>query len=212
MASVSVSPAVGRDAGSVWVLRPRPLQIGRLRIVPENADADRAALRLIDAAAFGTGLHPTTALCLEAIDHALQHAVPDSMLDVGTGSGVLALGALTLGVPRATGLDIDGDSLRIAAANARLNELDTRLDLRGGTPDDVAGAWPLVVANVLAAPLVEMAPAMVRRVRHHGELVLSGFPSALEPDVARAYCRLGMQRVRTTSRADWAALVLRATW
>lgn len=63
---VAVSPATGRDAGSVWVLRVRPFQIGRLRILPAGAQPEPDALRLIDSAAFGTGLHPTTALCLEA--------------------------------------------------------------------------------------------------------------------------------------------------
>jgi ribosomal protein L11 methyltransferase len=69
-----------------------------------------------------------------------------------------------------------------------------------------------VVANILAAPLIEMAPALAQRVGHHGELVLSGIPSSVEQDVDRAYRRLGMQRVRVTSRAGWVALVLRASW
>ena len=81
--------------------------------------------RLIDAAAFGTGLHPTTALCLEALEEEVGIAAPDAVLDVGTGSGVLALGALMLGVPRALGIDIDDEALRIAAENARINACST---------------------------------------------------------------------------------------
>jgi ribosomal protein L11 methylase PrmA len=65
---------------------------------------------------------------------------------------------------------------------------------------------------VLAAPLIEMAPALVRRVGHHGHLVLSGIPSSVEPDVAGAYSRLGMRRVRGRARAGWVAIELRATW
>jgi ribosomal protein L11 methyltransferase len=76
----------------------------------------------------------------------------------------------------------------------------------------VAGTWPLVVANLLAAPLVELAPVVVRRVGHRGRLVLSGIPSSLEPEVDRAYRRLGMQHVRVQSRAGWSALVLQASW
>jgi len=86
----AVSPATARDAGSVWILSPRPIRIGRIRIVPAHIDAEPDALRLIDAEAFGTGLHPTTALCLEALDEAVSIARPDAVLDVGTGSGVLA--------------------------------------------------------------------------------------------------------------------------
>jgi ribosomal protein L11 methyltransferase len=76
----------------------------------------------------------------------------------------------------------------------------------------VSGTWPLVLANVLPGPLIEMAPALVRRVGHHGQLVLSGIPSSVEREVDEAYQRLGMRRVRVKSRAGWVALVLRASW
>ncbi len=209
---VSVSPATGRDAGSVWVLSLRPVRIGSLRIVPAHAGAEPGALTLIDAAAFGTGLHPTTALCVEALDEVVQAIRPDTLLDVGTGSGVLALGALMMGVPRALGIDVDDEALRVAAENARLNSMVGRLQLKQGGPHTVPGRWPLVVANVLAAPLVEMAPALVRRVGHHGQLVLSGIPTSVQHDVDQAYRRLGMRRVRVTTRAGWVALLLQASW
>jgi ribosomal protein L11 methyltransferase len=210
--SVTVSHAVGRDAGSVWVLSPRPISIGRLRIVPADRDHASDTIRLIDASAFGTGLHPTTALCLEALQEIVQIAPPNAVLDVGTGSGVLALAALTLGVPRVLAIDIDDDALRVAATNARINGIDERLQLSRGGPDSIQGTWPLVLANVLAAPLIEMAPALVRRVGHRGQLVLSGIPSSVEPDVHQAYHRLGMHRVNAESRAGWVALVLQASW
>jgi ribosomal protein L11 methylase PrmA len=209
---VSISPAVGRDAGSVWILSPRPTRIGRLRIVPAHAGAEPGVLRLTDSAAFGTGLHPTTAMCLAAVEEALQPSPPGALLDVGTGSGVLALAALLMGVPRALGLDLDAGALRAAAENARLNALGRRLQLVRGGPDAVAGAWPLVVANLATAPLVELAPVLVRRVGHRGRLVLSGIPSSVEPEVDRAYRRLGLRRVRAQSRAGWSALVLQASW
>lgn len=212
VADVSVSPATGRDAGSIWVLSLRPVRIGRLRIVPAHSEAEPDALRLIDAAAFGTGLHPTTALCVEALEEAVQIAPPDAVLDVGTGSGVLALAALMMGVPRALAIDIDDEALRVAAENARINALEERLRLTRGGPETVTGTWPLVLANVLAAQLIEIAPALVRRVGHQGRLVLSGIPSSVEQDVDRAYRRLGMRRVRVTSRAGWVALVLQASW
>jgi ribosomal protein L11 methyltransferase len=209
---ISVSPAAGRDAGSVWVLSPRPIRVGRLQIVPARSKAEPNALRLVDAAAFGTGLHPTTALCLEMLQEAVEMTRPDAVLDVGTGSGVLALAALVMGVPRALGIDIDDEALGVAAENARINRLAERLQLARGGPETVSGAWPLVLANILAAPLIEMAPALVRRVGHHGQLVLSGIPASVEPDVDRAYRRLGLQRLRMKSSAGWNVLVLRATW
>jgi ribosomal protein L11 methylase PrmA len=197
--NLAVSPGIGRDADSVWVLSPRPLLIaGRM-------------LYLVDAEAFGTGQHPTTALCLEALQDALA-VRPERVLDVGTGSGVLALAALLLGVPQATGIDIDAEALRVAAENARLNGVQERLQLMPGGPEAVTGTWPLVLANVLAAPLIEMAPVLVRRVGHHGRLVLSGIPESVEPDVSQAYRRLGMHRVGMSSRGGWVALLLQASW
>jgi ribosomal protein L11 methyltransferase len=209
---IAVSPAISRDDGSVWILGRRPIRVGRFRIVPADTEAEPDALRLIDAAAFGTGLHPTTALCLEALDEAVQLARPDAVLDVGTGSGVLALAALSLGVPRALGIDINDEALRVAAENARINDMGERLQLARGGPETVTGTWPLVLANVLAAPLIAMAPALVRRIGHHGQLVLSGIPAAVEPDVDAAYCRLGMHRMRAMSRGGWVALVMQASW
>jgi len=198
-ADVVTSEARARDAGSVWVLSPRPVHVaGRV-------------LHLIDAEAFGTGQHPTTALCLEALQAALADR-PDRVLDVGTGSGVLALAALLLGVPRATGVDIEPEALRVAAENARLNGVHERLQLTPGGPEAVTGTWPLVLANVLAAPLIEMAPALVRRVGHHGHLVLSGIPSAAHEEVGRAYRQLGMRPLRTGSSGTWTAQVLSASW
>jgi ribosomal protein L11 methyltransferase len=151
-------------------------------------------------------------LCVEAIEEILTTAVPESMLDVGTGSGILALAALKLGVPRATGLDVDTDALQIAAEHARMNNLSNRLQLELGGPDVVNGVWPLVVANVLAAPLIEMAPVLVRRVGCRGRLILSGIPSSLEEDVRQAYERLGMRRVHSETRAGWTVVVLQASW
>lgn len=209
---ISVSPAIGRDDGSVWFLSLRPTRVGGIRIVPSHFAAAPDTLKLIDSGAFGTGLHPTTALCLEALEEIVHNVVPETVLDVGTGSGVLALAALIHGVPRAVGIDTDNDALRAAAANARINGMNDRLTLARGGPEMLTGSWPLVLANVLAAPLIEMAPMLVRRVGHYGQLVLSGIPSGVEQDVHDAYRRIGMQRVRTTSRAGWSALVMQASW
>jgi ribosomal protein L11 methylase PrmA len=210
--TVTVSPAVGRDNGSVWLLSPRAIRIGSVLVVPADFAAPPDALRLTDSTAFGTGHHPTTALCVEALEEALTIAVPESVLDVGTGSGVLALSALMMGVSRSVGVDIDPDALGIAAENARLNNLADRLQLVLGGPDVLDGVWPLVVANVLAAPLIEMAPILVRRVGCRGRLILSGIPSSLESEVVQTYKRLGMRHIRSESRAGWTVVVTQASW
>ena len=212
VASVTVSPAIARDNGSVWLLSPRAVRIGSVLIAPPELAAPPGALRLTDSTAFGTGHHPTTALCIEAIEEALTIAVPDSVLDVGTGSGVLALTALMMGVSRAVGLDIDADALEIAAEHARLNNMADRLQLVLGGPNVVNGVWPLVAANVLAAPLIEMAPVLVRRVGSRGRLILSGISWSLESEVRQTYQRLGMRLIRSETRAGWTVLVAQASW
>jgi ribosomal protein L11 methyltransferase len=212
VARASISPAVGRDADSVWVLDAGLVRVGRLVIAPAGVAAPPGALRLEDSGAFGTGRHPTTRLCLEALEQECDSARPASVLDVGTGSGVLALSALRLGVPRAVGVDVDEGALAVAARNAELNHLRARLELVPGGPDAVPGQWPLVLANVLAAPLQEMAPALVRRVGHHGRLVLSGVPQGVAEDVARVYRDRGMHLSRQQIREGWSMLVLQASW
>lgn len=230
---IRVTPARGRDNESIWLLNPRPVQAGRLRIVPvswplhansdadadadsnANANADARTLRMIDGPAFGTGLHPTTALCLDALDDELSawpSDQPTRILDVGTGSGVLALAALRLGAPSVIAIDIDTDSVKVAAENARLNGLSSRLHLVLGGPEALGGTWPLVLANVLTAPLIDMAPVLARRVGRSGRLVLSGIRSSLADDAAQAYRHVGMRLMRSQTRDGWTALTLAATW
>lgn len=210
--SVTISSAVARDSGSVWLLSPRDVRIGHILIASPEANAAPKALRLTDSNAFGTGHHPTTALCVEALEEILRIDRLDSVLDVGTGSGILALAALMMGVPLAVGLDIDADSLKTAAENARLNNLADRLQLVLGGPDVVDGNWPLVVANVVAGPLIEMAPVLVRRVGKRGRLILSGIPWSLESEVRQTYRHLGMRHIDSKTRGGWTVLTAQASW
>jgi len=209
---VRATPARGRDGNSVWILHPRPVRVGRLHLFPATWPSPTDGLRLTDDAAFGTGLHATTALCLERLEAELTGAPAASVLDVGTGSGVLALAALWHGVPEAMAVDIDADALRVAADNALLNGLTSRLRLVQGGPEVVPGAWPLVVANILAAPLIDMAPALAQKISHNGRLVLSGIRASLAGDVSAAYKRPGLRLVDTHTREGWTALTFQAPW
>jgi ribosomal protein L11 methyltransferase len=212
VAGVTVSPAVARDSDSVWLLSPRPVRIGSVNVAPAEVAAPPGALRLRDSKAFGTGHYPITALCIEALEEILAIERIASVLDVGTGSGILALAALRMGVPQAVGLDIDTDALRVAAENARLNNVTDRLQLVCGGPDVVSGLWALVVANVLAAPLIEMAPLIARRVRSRGWLILSGIPWSVESEVRNAYEHIGMRHIGSKERGGWVMIMARASW
>jgi ribosomal protein L11 methyltransferase len=209
---VRATPARGRDDDSVWLVHAGRVQAGRLLIVPAECSTEPGALRMVDGPAFGTGLHPTTALCLEILDEELTACRPSAVLDVGTGSGVLALAALHWNAPRAVALDLDAAAIRIARENARVNGFSSRLKILQGGPQALSGAWPLVLANILTAPLIEMAPTLTRRVGHGGRLVLSGIRSSLAPAVEQAYRRAGMRQANARERGGWTALTLHASW
>lgn len=211
-ARLTVSTAAARDDNSVWLLTVRPVRVGSLLITSPGADAAPNSLRLSDSNAFGTGHHPTTALCIEAIEEIVSFDRPASILDVGTGSGILALTALLLGVSQGVGLDTDPQALETAAGNARLNNLADRLQLTLGGPEAVTGAWPLVVANLLAAPLMDLAPQLVRRLARRGRLILSGIPSSLEREVIRAYQHFGTRHIESKSRNGWTMIIVQASW
>jgi ribosomal protein L11 methyltransferase len=125
---------------------------------------------------------------------------------------VLALAALAFGASHVVALDIDADAVRVAAENARLNGMTPRLHIIHGGPEALSGTWPLVLANVLAAPLMEMAPTLARRVGRSGRIVLSGIRSSLAADVEQSYRHVGMKLVRSQARDGWTALTLHASW
>ena len=211
-AAMQVSPAIGRDDESVWTLALRPVRTRTLVIVPAGQPSAHGTLRLVDGPAFGTGLHATTGLCLEALEDLFEAGAPDRLLDVGTGSGVLALAALRWGVRKAVGLDLESDALAVAAENASLNDLSGRLLLVRSGPEAIRGSWPLVVANIRAAELIAMSATLARLMASRGHLVLSGIPQSVVPDVRQAYRRLGLLEAHVTERDAWAALVFRPSW
>jgi len=220
-----VSPAVGRDDDSVWTLSLRPVRTRRLTIVPvaDSGDheaapratvlaASRRTVLIADTPAFGSGLHATTGLCLDAIDDITAVSTVFRMLDVGTGSGILALAAVALGVTRVVAVDLDRGALEAAARNGMLNGVTTSIALVHGGVDAVRGTWPLVAANIRAAELMAMAPLLVRRVASNGHLLLSGIPRGVRDDVTRVYDRLGTVVVESREREGWSAVLLRPTW
>jgi ribosomal protein L11 methyltransferase len=152
--------------------------------------------------AFGTGTHPTTALCLEWLDGAqLQGRF---VIDYGCGSGVLAIAALKLGAARALAIDIDPQALLATRDNAERNGVAERLMVTAPDPADRAPA-DILLANILAEPLVELAPAFAERVTPGGCVVLSGILQGQAAPVASRYAAWFDMRPATT-RDDWALL------
>ena len=172
-----------------WMDNFHPMRFGRrLWIVPSwhaAPEPDAVNLLLDPGLAFGTGTHPTTALCLEWLD--AQPLSGLQVLDFGCGSGILAIAALLLGAKQAVGTDIDVQALEASRDNAGRNGIDPAclpLYLPEALPAD---QFDVVVANILAGPLVALAPQIIERVKLGGRLALSGILAEQADDVRAAY-------------------------
>jgi len=170
------------------------------------------ALRIEAGAAFGTGHHGTTTGCLLAFDALLKARRFGKVLDVGAGTGVLAIAASRTGSGVVVGTDIDRVSVRIARENARINQARARFVHANGLAHRlVAGRAPydLVFANILARPLVRLAPDIRRALRPGGLAILSGLLRSQERQVKAAYLSQGFRVARRIHRDAWATLVMR---
>lgn len=182
----TVSPVADRD----WVRESHqqlePMRIGtRLWVVPtwhRPPDPDGVIIYLDPGLAFGTGAHPTTRLCLHWLEMNLNGS--ETVLDYGCGSGILAIGALKLGAAAAVGIDNDPRALETSRANARLNNVSLPCFLSETAPPIGAD---LVLANILANPLRELAPTLAAATGAGGRIVLSGILAGQEQEVEKAY-------------------------
>jgi len=188
LGDVRVEPLEDRDWVRAWMEHFEPMRFGeRLWIVPggfEAPEPDAVNIQLDPGLAFGTGTHPTTALCLEWL--ADTPLTGKTVIDYGCGSGILAIAALLLGAERAIACDIDPQALIATRENARKNRVADRLHCcdPDEVPDEPAD---LVIANILAGPLVELAPRLTALTRSGGRLVLSGVLESQLEAVEQAY-------------------------
>ncbi|MFJ6024542.1 50S ribosomal protein L11 methyltransferase [Brevundimonas sp. NPDC092305] len=193
-----------------------PVEAGRFFVygahdqgrVPPN----RVQLKIDAGAAFGTGHHGTTVGCLLAFDELLKRERFERVLDVGCGTGVLAIAAAKTGSKVAMGTDIDAPSVRIANENAKLNQADARFVHAFGLNDRKVrgqGPYDLVFANILAPPLVSLAQDIKDALRLEGVAILSGLLRTQERRVTAAYLSRGFKLERRIHRDAWSALVLR---
>ena len=176
--------------------------------------ADVIALKIDAGAAFGTGHHGTTVGCLIAFDDLLKRERFERVLDVGCGTGVLAIAAARTGSRIAVGTDIDEPSVRIANENAELNQAEATFVHASGLDDPRVsdhGPYDLVFANILAPPLVALSADITNAVKVGGVAILSGLLRTQERRVTGAYLPRGFELERRIHRDAWSALVLRRT-
>jgi ribosomal protein L11 methyltransferase len=155
--------------------------------------------------AFGTGLHPTTRLCLEALEARADRGPLGRVLDVGCGSGILSIAAIKLGATRALGVDIDPIAIEATLANARHNRAGRRIRAREGSVPSGEGPFDTLLANLIAGILVELAPHLAAEVVPGGTLVASGIFIDREADTRAALEAAGFGLVGRRQEADWVA-------
>ncbi len=194
-----------REWERAWMDDFRPMRFGRrLWICPswcEPPEPEAVNLSFDPGLAFGSGTHPTTALCLEWLDR--HPPTGRSLIDYGCGSGILAIAALRLGARHATALDIDPQAIEATRDNARRNDIAPEA-LSVGLVDELEPqAADLVMANILAGPLVELAPRLATLLRPGGELVLSGILAEQAEAVTEAYAAQGLLMQEPVRREDW---------
>ncbi|GAA0693362.1 50S ribosomal protein L11 methyltransferase [Vreelandella titanicae] len=202
-----------RDWEREWMDDFTPLRMGqRLWIVPswhEPPEADAVNLILDPGLAFGTGTHPTTALCLEWLDElaVTGHLAQQTVLDVGCGSGILAIAALKLGASHADATDIDPQALQASRDNAERNGIaESNLNLYYPEQLSDGGDYPIVTANILAGPLVELAPMIAGHVAPGGRIALSGVLANQANEVYEAYAAQGIAMDEPVIREGWVRL------
>ncbi len=161
--------------------------------------------------AFGNGRHPTTRLCAGAVDLLCHQRHPAAVLDVGTGTGVLARIARARGVEKIVATDIDPDALEEARANIAFDAHPIAIVVEDAPPDQRSACFDLVIANILEGVLLELAPSLVAALAPGADLLLSGFTPAQSPALRVAFTALGLELIHQAELEGWVLLQLRQT-
>lgn len=174
-----------------------------------NVTAGEIVLEIDPGMAFGTGTHPTTALCIRLIE---AHLKPDaSFLDVGTGSGILMIAAAKLGAGTLCGVDHDATAVGVARENLRLNGIDRFRLFTGNLVDDVSAAFDIVAANILAEVILDLLPAVRSVLNREGLLICSGIITAKKELVSTGLRHHGFEIVESLEEEGWVAIAARRT-
>jgi ribosomal protein L11 methyltransferase len=205
-----------------WVTRSleglKPVRAGRFFVHGAHDRGERQegeiAIEIEAGLAFGTGHHGTTAGCLEMLESVVEQEHPKTALDLGTGSAVLAIALAKLAHIPVLATDIDPVAVDVAAANANLNDASQLVETVTATGFDhpifaERGPFDLIVANILAGPLMEIAPAMAAHLRKDGSLILSGVLDRQHDAVVAAYAAQEFRHVSTIHLEGWVTIHLK---
>jgi len=198
-----------------WKSNFKPLQITpRLVVKPPWEEYARQKGELVieidPGMAFGTGTHPSTQMCLRALEEVVRSSSPPlSMLDVGTGSGILAIAARKLGVKQVLAVDIDPVAIDCARKNAAVNQIKGGIDFRVGSLDGLRRKFDILAVNLLPQELLQVAPFLPKRMSSGGTLIISGLLRGQRKEIISAFAGQNLEILRSQDSKGWACLVLR---
>jgi len=173
-------------------------------------EKDQIVIEIDPGMAFGTGTHPSTQMCLQFLEEIIpSFPKPLSILDAGTGSGILAIAARKMGVKKIVAIDLDPVAIDCARANVRANRIDTGITFRVGSLDGLKRPFDLVVANLLPQELLSVASSLPKLVSSRGCLILSGFLQKQKKEIAEAFGHGGFRVEEFRHQKGWAAFVLK---
>ncbi len=206
---VTIAGIKQEDWQNEWRKYYHPKDIGeRLAIVPswQTYDTDRVQLMLDPGLAFGTGDHETTALCLTQLDSLIKGG--ERVLDIGTGSGILAIAALKLGATSAEGVDIDPISVRTAGENAERNGVHENLKvLVGDLADKASGTYDIILANIVAAAIMSLSKHLPPLMHENTKFIASGIIDTRKDEVCEAVKASGLKICEIHEDNGWVCLV-----
>ncbi|MCS7260968.1 MAG: 50S ribosomal protein L11 methyltransferase [Anaerolineae bacterium] len=218
------------DWAEAWKADYHPFRVGRCLVIKPSWEVyhplpHEQVIEIDPGMAFGSGLHATTRLCLTLLEEHLH--LGDIVLDLGSGSGILAIAAARLGAAQVLALDIDPEAVRVARDNVRCNGLESIITVQHGTlahdgtlqlesPSRVSsmcvcapGCWNIILANLLAETILELAPALARNLLPGGTLIASGIILEQSAQVSEALSAQGLEIVAQRSEENWVALCAR---
>lgn len=212
--SPRIEEIVGDAWRDAWKEHYKPFAVCKGLVVrppwePYDAKDGEKVLELEPGRAFGTGLHETTSLVAESLAARRDEVTGKDVLDVGCGSGILSLVALSFGGARAIAVDVDPEAVAVTQENAARNGMSAKIESSTTDISDVPGSFPVVVANIEAGVLIPMSRALFAHVRPGGFLTLSGILLPQADDVTRAYEAEGGKLEAKYEKGEWVALVLR---
>ena len=197
------------DWQNAWKKYYHAMDIGeRLAIVPgwEDYDTDRIVITMDPGMAFGTGTHETTSLCLETLDSLVKGG--ERVLDIGTGSGILAIAALKLGAACAEGVDIDPMCVRTAGENAARNGVEDRFTvLVGDLSDKASGQYNIITANIVAAAILSLAPNVPALMAPGARFIASGIIETRKEEVLTGLRAAGLEPVEIKEKRGWVCII-----